>query len=105
MSEVAVVEAPKIADLRSAFVLREGRLGHCPEFRDFFARTFDLERVGLTREGYLQAPSGMVYAVVFIGRSGEPFPPDRWRQSAEDKGGPGSDRPTLSRARRRVTQG
>ena len=41
---------------------------------DFFAQTFDLERVGLTRRGYLQAPSGMVYALVFIGRSGEPFP-------------------------------
>jgi hypothetical protein len=74
MSEVAVVKAPETADLRSAFVLREERIGHYPEFRDFFARTFDLERVGLTRKGYLQAPSGMVYAVVFIGRSGEPFP-------------------------------
>lgn len=47
---------------------------HYPEFRNFFARTFDLERVGLTSKGYLRAPSGMVYALVFIGRSGEPFP-------------------------------
>ncbi len=74
MSEVAVVKEPEMAGLRSAFVLREERIGHYPEFRDFFARTFDLERVGLTRKGYLQAPSGMVYAVVFIGRSAEPFP-------------------------------
>ena len=74
MSEVIVVEAPELPDRRSAFVLREDRIGHYPEFREFFARTFDLERVGLTRKGYLQAPSGMVYAVVFIGRSGEVFP-------------------------------
>ena len=72
MSEV--VERPDMANLRSAFVLREDRIGHYPEFRAFFARTFDLERVGLTMKGYLQGPSGTVYAVVFIGRSGEPFP-------------------------------
>jgi hypothetical protein len=74
MSEVVVVEGPDMAGLRSAFVLREDRIGHYPEFRDFFARSFDLERVGLTRKGHLRTPSGMVYAVVFIGRSGEPFP-------------------------------
>lgn len=74
MSEVVVVKGPDMAELRSAFVLREDRIGHYPEFRNFFAQTFDLERVGLTRKGYLRAPSGMVYALVFIGRSGEPFP-------------------------------
>ena len=74
MSEVVVVKGPDMVNLRSAFVLREDRIGHYPEFRNFFARTFDLERVGLTSKGYLRAPSGMVYALVFIGRSGEPFP-------------------------------
>ena len=29
---------------------------------------------GLAKPGYVRAPSGMVYALVFIGRSGEPFP-------------------------------
>lgn len=74
MSEVVVVKEPDTADLRSAFVLREDRIGHYPEFRIFFVRTFDLERVGLASKGYLRAPSGMIYALVFIGRSGEPFP-------------------------------
>lgn len=74
MSEVVVVDGPDMAGLRSAFVLREDRIGHYPEFRDFFAQTFDLERIGLTSKGYLRAPSGTVYALVFIGRSGEPFP-------------------------------
>ena len=36
--------------------------------------TFDLDRIGLSEPGHLRAPSGMEYAVVFLGRSGEPFP-------------------------------
>jgi hypothetical protein len=40
----------------------------------FFVRAFDLDRVGLTRPGYVQTPSGAVYALIFIGRSGEAFP-------------------------------
>ena len=28
----------------------------------------------LTAPGYVQAPSGMTYELIFIGRSGEPFP-------------------------------
>ena len=38
------------------------------------SRAFDLDRVGLTQPGYVQAPSGAVYALIFIGRSGEAFP-------------------------------
>ncbi len=74
MSQVEIVQAPDLDGCREAFVLREDRVGHYPEFRDFFARTFDLERVGLATPGYLRGPSGMSYAVVFLGRSGEPFP-------------------------------
>jgi hypothetical protein len=60
--------------MRHAFVLAEDRLGHYPEFRAFFVRTFDLDRTGLARPGHVQAPSGTVYALIFIGRSGEAFP-------------------------------
>jgi hypothetical protein len=65
---------PSLDGKRLAFVLVEDRLGHYPEFRAFFVRTFELDRVGLARPGYVQAPSGAVYALVFIGRSGEAFP-------------------------------
>lgn len=74
MSAVTVVVAPSLAGKRRAFVLAEDRVGHYAEFRDFFVRTFDLDRRGLAEPGYVAAPSGMVYALVFIGRSGEPFP-------------------------------
>jgi len=60
--------------MRLARVLAEDWLGHYPEFRDFFVRSFDLDRVGLARPGWLRAPSGAAYALIFIGRSGEPFP-------------------------------
>ena len=59
---------------RLAFVLAEDRVGHYPEFRDFFVRTFELDRVGLDEAGYLAAPSGANFSLVFIGRSGQPFP-------------------------------
>lgn len=71
---ITVVPAPLLTDKRLAFVLAEDRLGHYAEFRDFFIRTFDLDRVGLSQPGYVQAPSGLTYALIFIGRSGEPFP-------------------------------
>jgi hypothetical protein len=74
MSSVQVVPAPSLDDMRLAFVLAEDRLGHYAEFRDFFVRIFDLDRVGLARPGYLRAPSGSVYSLIFIGRSGEAFP-------------------------------
>jgi hypothetical protein len=74
MSNVNVVAAPLLDDMRLAFVLAEDRLGHYAEFGDFFVRAFDLDRVGLARPGYVCAPSGLVYALIFIGRSGEAFP-------------------------------
>jgi hypothetical protein len=59
---------------RRAFVLAEDRIGHYPEFCTFFANVFNLDRVGLQEPGYVAAPSGTEYVLVFIGRSGEPFP-------------------------------
>ena len=70
----AVVAEPSLAGKRLAFVLDEDRLGHYPEFRAFFVRMFELDRIGLARPGYVQAQSGAIYALIFIGRSGEPFP-------------------------------
>ncbi|MGO8919140.1 MAG: hypothetical protein ACLQJR_24840 [Stellaceae bacterium] len=74
MSTVRITPEPNLADTRRAFVLAEHRVGHYPQFRDFFVRAFELDRIGLARPGYVAAPSGEVYALVFVGRSGEPFP-------------------------------
>ena len=74
MAAVNVITTPSLEGKRRAFVLGEDRIGHYPEFRAFFRDTFDLGSVGLQRPGYLVAPSGMEYALVFIGRSGEPIP-------------------------------
>jgi hypothetical protein len=74
MSKVEVERNPELVGKRRALVLIEDRIGHYPEFRDFFSRTFDLARRGLAEPGYVSAPSGLTYALVFIGRSGEPFP-------------------------------
>jgi len=74
MSKIEVSKQPELLGKRRALVLVEDRIGHYPEFRDFFSRTFDLDRGGLAEPGYVSAPSGLTYALVFIGRSGEPFP-------------------------------
>jgi hypothetical protein len=71
---ITVVPAPSLDGMRLAFVLAEDRLGHYAEFRDFFVRTFDLDRVGLAWPGYVKGASGGIYALIFVGRSGEPFP-------------------------------
>ena len=71
---VTVVDAPDLRASRRSFVLAEDRVGHYPEFRAFFDRTFHLARVGLSRPGYVAISSGNVYELVFIGRSGEAFP-------------------------------
>jgi hypothetical protein len=74
MTEVAPFKMPSLEGKRLSFALAEDRLAHYPEFRDFFVRTFDLDRKGLTEPGFVRAPSGTIYALVFIGRSGAPFP-------------------------------
>jgi hypothetical protein len=73
-SSVKIIDAPVLAGKRHAFVLTEDRVGHYPEFRAFFDRAFDLRRIGLSKPGYVAAPSGLVYELCFIGRSGEAFP-------------------------------
>src|ERR1700761_2756960 len=74
MAEVSLVAAPSLDGKRLAFALAEDRVAHYPEFREFFVRTFDLEHKGLAEPGFVRAPSDTVYAFVFIGRSGAPFP-------------------------------
>jgi hypothetical protein len=74
MTDVTVIAPPKLDGLRRALVLIEDRIGHYPEFRRFFADTFELDRRGLSEPGHVAAPSGTCYALVFVGRSGEPFP-------------------------------
>lgn len=71
---IKIIEAPALTGKRRALVLMEDRVGHYPEFRAFFDRSFDLGRVGLSKPGYVAAPSAMVYELCFIGRSGEAFP-------------------------------
>src|ERR1700733_12490424 len=74
MNDVSIIPPPSLENARPAFVPAEDRPGHYAAFRDFFVRSFDLDRVGLARPGYLRAPSANAYALVFIGRSGEAFP-------------------------------
>ena len=74
MTEVAPINMPSLEGKRLSFALAEDRLAHYPEFRDFFVRTFDLDRKGLSEPGFVRAPSGNTYALIFIGRSGAPFP-------------------------------
>jgi hypothetical protein len=74
VTNVEVVERPSVDGKRRALVLTEDRVGHYPEFRDFFIRRFSLDTIGLSTPGYVRAPSGMIYSLVFVGRSGERFP-------------------------------
>jgi hypothetical protein len=74
MTQIEIIDNSELSGTRRALVLTEDRVGHYPEFRNFFVRRFALNSAGLSRPGYVRAPSGMFYALVFIGRSGEPFP-------------------------------
>jgi hypothetical protein len=74
MTGISVIGRQDLTGRRLEFGLVEDRLGHYPEFRDFFVGAFDLEHKGLSERGFVRAPSGTAYALVFIGRSGEPFP-------------------------------
>ncbi len=74
MGDITIIVDAELAGMRQALVLTEDRLGHYPEFRAFFVRTFELDRVGLSKPGFVRAPSGLSYALVFVGRSGESFP-------------------------------
>lgn len=58
---------------RSVPVLSEHDLGHYPEFAEFFTRTFDLRADPLRPPGLLRVGE-RIYELVFVGRSGRPFP-------------------------------
>ena len=73
-SAVRIVAKPDLSGKRRAVLMTEDRVGHYPEFRAFFDRTFDLAHIGLAKPGYVTAPSGLVYELCFLGRSGEAFP-------------------------------
>lgn len=74
MSEVELIAKPNLDGKRRALVLTEDRIGHYPEFRDFFVTRFSLDTDGLSRSGFIRGPSGTIYSLVFVGRSEEPFP-------------------------------
>ena len=74
MTEFEVIEKPSHDGKRTALVLAEDRLGHYPEFREFFIRRFSLDTSGLSKSGYIRGPSGTIYSLVFVGRSGKRFP-------------------------------
>ena len=74
MADVEIIATPETESTRRALVLTEDSLGHYSEFSAFFSRTFDLDKIGLSKPGFVRAPSGQTYALVFVGRSGEPFP-------------------------------
>ncbi len=54
-------------------VLADYDIGHYPEFRDFLVMAFGLETEPLRAPGLLDV-GGRGYALVFVGRSGQPFP-------------------------------
>ena len=74
MADVTVIAKPNPTE--NALRSRSPRIGWAimPEFRDYFARIFDLDRVGLPSRGSFRRLRDSTYALVFIGRSGEPFP-------------------------------
>ena len=58
---------------RSVPLLTDPDVGHYPEFAEFLVATFDLADNQLDAPGLLDV-DGRVYELVFIGRSGRPFP-------------------------------
>src|ERR1700751_927442 len=73
MTEVAPIKMPSLEGKRLSFALAEDRLAHYPGFRDFFVRTFDLDRKGLSEPGFVRAPAGNASPLISSGRSGLPF--------------------------------
>jgi hypothetical protein len=72
VSAVAVVTERPIG-ARAVPLLTEPDLGHYPEFRAFFVAQFDLDTDPLGAPGLLDV-DGRIYELVFLGRSGRPFP-------------------------------
>src|ERR1700751_2768392 len=73
MTEVSLVKMPSLEGKRLSFALAEDRVAHYAEFRDFFVRTFDLDRKGLAEPGFVRAPSGLFTRSFSSAEAGFPF--------------------------------
>lgn len=73
---ITVVEASAelLASTRRELLLVEPQLGQVDAFRRFFHQRFDLDTRGLSRPAYVLTRGGRWLELVFLGRSGEPFP-------------------------------
>ena len=58
---------------RSVPVLTDPEVAHYPEFKDFLTETFELDKDPLGAPGILEV-DGRYYELIFVGRSGQPFP-------------------------------
>jgi hypothetical protein len=65
--------ADRPAGHRAVPVLAEEALGHYPVFREFLAEVFGLDLAPLGPPGLLRS-GDRTYELVFVGRSGRPFP-------------------------------
>ena len=71
MTVTLITERPPAT--RSVPLLTDPDIGHYPEFAAFLAATFDLGQKQLGAPGLLDV-DGRIYELIFIGRSGRPFP-------------------------------
>lgn len=71
MSVRRITQRP--SDTRSVPVLTDPNVSHYPEFSAFLSDAFELKDKPLEAPGLLNV-DGRVYELVFIGRSGRPFP-------------------------------
>ena len=71
MSVKKVNERP--SDCRSVPVLTDPEVAHYPEFKDFLVEIFELDKDPLGTPGLLDV-DGRCYELIFVGRSGQPFP-------------------------------
>ena len=71
MSVQKINERPSVC--RSVPVLTDPEVAHYPEFKDFLTETFGLDEDPLGRPGVLEV-DGRYYELIFVGRSGQPFP-------------------------------
>jgi hypothetical protein len=79
MTAIQVIENPALEGKRRALVLAEDRVGHYPEFREFFVKQFSLGTNALSRPGYARTPAGsrlVVDASEGAVKSGQTHPAD-----------------------------
>ncbi|MBO6557970.1 MAG: hypothetical protein JJ934_00050 [Pseudomonadales bacterium] len=71
MSVKKMTERP--LGFRSVPVLTDPDVAHYPEFKDFLVKTFELDKEPLAAPGLLDV-DGRCFELIFVGRSGQPFP-------------------------------